>query len=168
MNGLLEILGKVGFDWHMALFSLINFLLIFYILKKLFFEKIVKSIDDRHNKIQEGVENYEKAKTELSMAELNANKLIDEAKKDANKLIEKANLKAKEQAEIQKQKTIADIEKLVSGAKISIEAQKQDMKEEIKRETVDLVIEATQKILGEKIDKKENDKFINDILKTVK
>jgi F0F1-type ATP synthase membrane subunit b/b' len=62
---------------------------------------------------------------------------------------------------------MTDIEKLVAGAKISIEAQKQDMKSEIKKETVELVIEATQKILGEKIDKQKNDKFIGDILKTI-
>lgn len=167
MDALLEILGKIGFDWKMALFSFINFLLIYYLLKKLFFEKMVSSIEERQNKIKEGVENYEKAKTELDMAKTNAERLIDEAKKDANKLIEKANVKAKEQSDLQKQKTIIDIEKLVAGAKISIEAQKQDMKEEIKKETVELVINVTQKILGEKMDKEKNDKFISDILKTI-
>jgi F-type H+-transporting ATPase subunit b len=88
MNALLEILGKIGFDWRMALFSLLNFLIIYYILKKFFFDMIVKSIDERQKKVKEGVENYEKAKTELGMAENNAKKIIDDAKKDANKLIE--------------------------------------------------------------------------------
>lgn len=167
MNVLLEILGKIGFDWRMALFSFINFLMVYYILKKFLFEKIVSSIEERQDKVKEGVENYEKAKTELAMAEKNAQKLIEEAKKDANKLVEKANLKAKEQGDLQKQKTIIDIEKLVAGAKVSIEAQKQDMKEEIKKETINLVIEATEKILSEKIDKEKNDKFVSNILKTI-
>ncbi len=42
------------------------------------------------------------------------------------------------------------------------------MKDEIKKETVELVIEATQKILSEKIDKEKDSKFVDDILKTIK
>jgi F-type H+-transporting ATPase subunit b len=129
MNALLETLGKVGFDWKMALFSFINFLVIYYILKRFFFEKIVSSIDERQNKIKQGVDDYKQAKTELEMAEVNAQKIIDESKKDANKIIEKSNLNIKEQGEIQKQKTVSDIEKLIASAKSNIESQKQDMKD---------------------------------------
>ena len=52
MEYLLETLGKVGFDWRMALFSFINFILVFWLLKKLFFKKILNIIEERQESIK--------------------------------------------------------------------------------------------------------------------
>lgn len=167
MDYILETLGKVGFDWRMGLFSLINFVLVFWILKKLFFKKIVDTIDERQNTIQAGLENFEKSKTELGMATRKSEEIIDSAKKDANSILEKAHEQAKTQGEQMKEKTRQEVESLVVQAKKNIEAQKQEMKEELHTETVQLVIAIAEKILGEKMDGEKDKKYINDILKTL-
>ena len=56
MVNIYEILGKIGFDWQVALASLVNFLIILFVLKKFAFKPIKKLIQERQNKINEGIE----------------------------------------------------------------------------------------------------------------
>lgn len=168
MNYLLEILAKVGFDWRMGLFSFFNFLIVFFLLKKLFFKKIVDTIEERQSNIKKGLENFERSKTEIEAAEQKAHGVIVEAKKEANVILEKANQIAKVENEKMKEKTKEEIKGLIEQAKKNIEIQKQEMKEEINKETVQLIVSVVEKLLEEKIDEKKDANFIKKMLDSVK
>lgn len=162
MEFIIENLGKIGFEWKMALFQLINFLILFAILKKYFFAPIVKTLDERKSLAKESVENFEKSKTELSMAEQKAQGIIDDAKVDANKVIEKSADDARAMTEKMKEKAKSEIELLVTQAKKNIEIDRQEMQEALRAETVDLVIATTKAVLGDKIDSTVDAKLIQD------
>lgn len=167
MNYILETLGKIGFEWHMGLFNLINFLIIYYILKKFAFKPMTKIINERQEKAAESVENFQKAKTEVQMAERKAQEIVDQSKADANKVMERATEEAKQLSDDMKEKAKGEIELLVSQAKKNIEIDKKEMKAEIKKETADVVVVAVEKILSEKMDAKKDKKFIEDIVSTI-
>lgn len=164
MEFIIENLGKIGFEWKMALFNLINFLILFAILKKFFFAPIVKVIDERQLKANEGVENFQKAKTELQMAQQKAQTLIDSGKVEANKIIEKASLTAKDVAEQLKTQAKGDIDLLVAQAKKNIDIDKKEMKEALRKDMVEVVVNVAEKVLSEKIDAKKDEKFIAGII----
>ncbi len=164
MNYILETLGKVGFEWQMGLFNLINFLIIFFILKKFFFASVTKTINERQLKAKEAVENFERAKTELGMATKKSQEIIDGAKVEANKIVEKASDESKAESERNKEKAKKEIEMLVTQAKKNIEIDKKEMKEEISKETANLVVAAVEKIIGEKMDQKKDTKIIEETL----
>ncbi|PIR74383.1 MAG: ATP synthase F0 subunit B [Candidatus Magasanikbacteria bacterium CG10_big_fil_rev_8_21_14_0_10_47_10] len=164
MQFLLDILAKIGFDWHMALFNLINFLIVFWILKRLAFDPVMKIIDERQQKMRDGIDNYQKSKTELQMAERKAQEIIDEAKSEGNKLVERAHDAAKDTAGQMKEKARAEISMLVEQAKKNIEIDRQEMREQLRRDTVALVAEAAEKIIGEKIDTQKDEAYITSII----
>lgn len=164
MDFILETLGKIGFDWRMGLFNFINFLVVFWILKKFAFGPIMKVIDERQVKMKEGLDNYKKSKTELQMAERKAQELIDEAKVSANKVVEKSHDEAKAVADELKVQARKEIDTVVDQAKKGIAAERSEMQEALKKETVGLVILAAEKVLGETVDKEKNKKYINDVL----
>lgn len=168
MDFILENLGKIGFDWKMAFFNLINFLILFAILKKYFFKPIMKNVRDREKEVQDSVDNIQKAKTELMMAERKAQEMIDDAKVEANKVIEKASITAQETAEALKDKAKGEIETLVKQARRNIEIDKKDMKEALRADTAQLVVLAVEKILGEKLTGKKDEALIKDILGKLK
>lgn len=168
MDFILENLGKIGFEWKMALFNLINFLILFWILKKYFFKPIMKNVRDREQEIQDSVDNIQKAKTELQMAERRAQNIIDQAKVDANKVIEKSHDTAKANVEQIKEKAKKEIEMLILQAKRNIEIDKKEMKELLRKETVEFVILAVEKIIGKKLDIEQDDQLIMDILSSQK
>jgi F-type H+-transporting ATPase subunit b len=152
MDFILDTLGKVGFEWKMALFNLINFLIIFLILKVYAFGPLANAIAERKKKAVETVEAHTKAKTELMSAETRAQRIIDEAKVEASKLVEAAHDDASAHAESLKAKAKKEIELLINQAKRNIEIDKEDMKEALRKETIAVVIAATEKILSEKLD----------------
>ncbi|MBU4369492.1 ATP synthase F0 subunit B, partial [Patescibacteria group bacterium] len=55
-----RILGNLGFDWRMALANLVNFLIIFFVLKKYAFKPIKEKLEEREKKIKTGLEDAEK------------------------------------------------------------------------------------------------------------
>ncbi len=168
MDYLLDILGKIGFDWRMGLFNLLNFLFVFWLLKKFAFGPVMKIVHDRQEKEQEAVENFTKAKTELQMAERKAQELIDESKVQANRIVEKSHDDAKALGEQLKDKAKKEIELLILQAKKNIDIDKKEMKETLRRETVELVVMAVEKIMIEKLDDKKDEKMIQDILSSLK
>jgi F-type H+-transporting ATPase subunit b len=168
MEFILENLGKIGFEWKMALFNLVNFLILFALLKKFFFTRIVDTINKRQKMAKDGVENFQKSESELHMAQQKAQTLIDEGKVAANKLIEKASLDAKATADKLKEKATGDIELLVAQAKKNIDIDKKDMQESLRKETVALVAAATAVVLKEVVTEEVDAKFIESKIKEVK
>lgn len=164
---MLDILAKVGFDWHMAVLNLVNFLVIFWILKKFLFAPISKKMAEREQIIRDGIDNATKAGTDLRMAEVKAQELIDTAKAESNKIIEASHEEARALGERMKVKAKEEIELLIAQAKRNIEIDQKEMRDALRKETVELVILSVEKILGERMDKKGDEKFIQDILGSI-
>ncbi|MBT3817052.1 MAG: F0F1 ATP synthase subunit B [Candidatus Magasanikbacteria bacterium] len=168
MDYILDTLGKVGFEWKMGLFNFLNFLVVFLILKKYAFKPITKVIAERQKKAEDTVENFQKAKSELQMAEQKAQTLIDEAKVEANRTIEKSHETAQAQAVDMKEKAKAEIESLIVQAKKNIAIDRLEMQDSLRTETVELVIKVVEKIVGNKLDNATDDAYIKDVLATLK
>jgi F-type H+-transporting ATPase subunit b len=168
MDFILDTLGKIGFDWRMGLFNLINFFIVYLILKKYAFGPIMKIIDERQEKMTQGVQNYEKSKTEIQMAERRAQDIIDEAKSERNKALQLAHVDAQKLATDMKEKAKSEIELLVHQAKRNIEIDKQDMRDALRGETATLALQAAEKIIGENMDSKRNRKLVETYLTDVR
>lgn len=160
MEYILTTLGKVGFEWQMGLFNLINFLIVFLILKHYAFGPIMKAIDERQQKEKQSVENFQRSKTELQMAEKRAQELVDEAKVESNKIAADAHENAKQLSQDMKEKAKGEIEKVVAQAKKNIEIDRNEMREDIRREAAGLVVAATEKVIGEKLDNSKDEALI--------
>jgi F-type H+-transporting ATPase subunit b len=164
MDYILETLGKIGFDWRMGLFNLVNFLIIVWLLKKYAFKPILKIVNDRQKVIQDGLDNATQASTDLKMAEKRAQDIIDTAKVEANKVLEKGSLQAEAHVVKMKDKATKEIELLVTQAKKNIAIERKDMEEELKNHTAKLVVAAVEKIVDERLDDKKDGKLINNAL----
>ncbi len=168
MEKLLEILGKVGFDWRMSLFNLINFLVAFWILKKFAFAPLMKIIQERQKKAQETSENFDKAQTEVSVAKQTAQQIVDESRLMANHLMGEAQNEAKITVELAKNKAKEEAQKVVTEAKNTILAEKEKMTEELKKETVGLISLVTEKVLGENLKAADDAKYVKSIVEKIK
>ncbi|MBT3419156.1 MAG: F0F1 ATP synthase subunit B [Candidatus Magasanikbacteria bacterium] len=168
MQFILDTLGKIGFEWQMALFNLINFLILFWILKRYAFGPVMKVLKQRHKEVSDSVENIQKAKTELQMSQQKSQQLIDEAKVEANGVVEAAHEHAKKLSGTMKEKAKEEIELLISQAKKNIDIDKEEMREDLRKETAQLVVAAVEKVIGEKFDKKKDEAFISKMVSSIK
>lgn len=161
MENLLNILGKVGFDWQVALANLFNFLIIFFILKKYAFGPIGKIIKERQASINEGLASAEKNTKLLENTKKEQEQILLNARAEANNII----LEAKKDAAIKREQLVEDTKKdislMIENNKKHLEIEKTKMLTEAKKEIVTLVIQTTEKVLGKKVD---ND-YSNNVIK---
>ncbi len=163
---MLEILGKIGFDWQVALANLFNFVVIFLILKKFAFKPIFRVINERQQKIDQGLNDAEKAREDLIKAEEIKKQKIDEAKSKANQIIgdaQKSGDKIISQSEIEAEKAKKNI--LKDGQK-ELEEQKKKMEKKVERELSDMILFGVEKVLKENLSKTEKEKIISKSLNT--
>lgn len=161
---LAEVLKNIGFEWRMALANLVNFLIILFILKKFAFEPIKKKLEEREQKIEKGVEDAQRAATELQMAQTSRDKTLMNARLEGDKLITLASDKANKIIEQAKQAADEKQQEMIVKAKKILDEEKQKMLQSVKADVVETVIDATEKMIEQKLDESQDKKIVKDII----
>jgi len=145
----MEAINSLGIDWKLLVAQAINFLLLLIILKKFLYGPIVKILGDRKEKIAKGLKEADKAKQELAQAEQKAKEIITRAISEANEITLSAQKEAKEQA----QKILEDgnrrAQKVIGDAKEQAGLEQEKAVSKAKNELAELIIKATEKIVGQ-------------------
>lgn len=118
MSEILNILGSVGFNWHVALANFFNFLIILFLLNKFVFKKLGNVIDERQLIIEKGLTDASDAERALLSAQSEGEDIITEAKKEKVSILSSAEVEGKALAssitalaEEEKQKMLAALTK---------------------------------------------------------
>ena len=98
MQEILNILGSVGFNWHVALANFFNFLIILFLLNTFFFKKLGRTINERHSVIERGLNQAKDAEKALASADEEKRNIIQSAHKERDSIVSAADATAKELA----------------------------------------------------------------------
>ena len=148
----MELLGNLGINGKLFIAQLINFAILFFVLKKFAFNPLLKVLDERKNKIEKGLKDAEKAGEKLEKISAKEKKVLDKANKKATKILLEAEEKAENNRAEAVKKTEAEIEELMKKAERKIQEKKEQMLQDLKKDVAGLVVQATEKVLNEKID----------------
>ncbi len=142
-------------DLGLLLWTLLAFLIVFFILKKFAWPAIIKGLSDREQNIANSIATAEKIKLEMAQLK-NDNEaflikareeralLLKEAKDTKDKLISEAKEEAKAQAA-----------RIVADAQVTINHQKMAAITDLKNQVGKLVVEVSEKILRRELSNKE-------------
>ena len=122
---------------------------------------ILSVMQEREKKITEGLEAAKKADDSLEEAKLAFDKELNQAKAEAAEILEKANNRASKIVSDASLKAEVEAEKIMASAATNIENETNKAKEELRKQMSDIIIDTTQKILGDEISKEKHE----DILK---
>ena len=153
----------------LIVWTAVTFLLLLFILKKVAWKPILSALDQRENAIRESLEKAEKAKDEAQRI-LNENQTnLSKAEEESKKIIEQGRIYAEKLKDQMLKDSKEQSQKLLGEAAAEIERKKEAAFGELKSQIADLVIQTTEKVLGETVDKnihkKIADKYINEITK---
>lgn len=149
--------------------TLVAFLVVFFILKSKAWPAIMKGLRDRENTITESLATAERVKAEMAQLQSENEQLLAKAReeraqllKDARETKDRIISEAKEQA-----KLVAD--KMITDAQAAINAQKMAALTEVKNQVGKLVIEVSEKVLRKELGNKEaQEKHIAGLVNDVK
>jgi len=91
-----QLFAAFGIDWRLLLIQALNFGLLLVVLSYYLYKPILKIIDERREKIAEGVRTAEAAARRLAEAKEEGDKQIGEAAREAQSLVAQARASAEE------------------------------------------------------------------------
>jgi F-type H+-transporting ATPase subunit b len=101
-----------------------------------------------------------KADDSLEEAKLAFDKELNQAKAEAAEILDKANARASQIVSDAASKAEAEAEKILTSASTTIENETNKAKEELKQQMSDIIIDTTQKILGDEISKERHEEIL--------
>jgi F-type H+-transporting ATPase subunit b len=139
---------QFGFAWPLFLSNIFSFLIVCFLLQKFAYKPVVGMLEERREKIAQGVKNAERIKAELADAEKQKADILAGANADAQRMIEEARASAAALKEQKTQQAIAEAEQIVKQAREAARLEHERMLTELKREVGRLVINTTTKVTG--------------------
>ncbi len=153
-------LGTFGINGTMFIGQLINFAIVLIVLYKWAYKPLVKVMEERTSKIENSLKKAEQIEQDRIAADEKVEEQLAKAREEGRAVIAEAQEKALALAEKSKEKTKEEVEAVVTQAKAQIAADREQMMAELKVEAGKLVADAAEKVLGQKMDSKADEKLI--------
>ena len=139
---------QFGVDWPHLLAQVISFCIVAFLLVRFAYKPVLAMLEERRERIAEGLANAEKIKAELARTEAQRLEVLSQANAQANKLIEEARAAAARVQEQETQKAIAAAEQIMAKAREAAAQDHARMMNELKREVGRLVVQTTATVTG--------------------
>jgi F-type H+-transporting ATPase subunit b len=137
-----------GVDWPHFIAQVISFCIVAALLYFFAYKRVLGILEERRQRIAEGLANAEKSKAELQRTEAARLEVLNQANAQANKLIEEARAAANRVREEETQKAIAAAEQIITKAREAAAAEHTKMLSDLKREVGRLVVQTTATVTG--------------------
>jgi F-type H+-transporting ATPase subunit b len=139
---------KFGLDAPHFFAQVVSFLIVAALLSRFAYKPILSVLEDRRQRIAEGLANAERAKAELARTEAARKNVLDQANDAANQMIEEARTAAARVREQETQKAIAAAEQIMVRAREAAAQEHEQMLAGLKREVGRLVVQTTATVTG--------------------
>jgi F-type H+-transporting ATPase subunit b len=134
-------------SFGLLIWTLLAFLIVFFVLKKFAWKPILSSLNEREKGIADSLESAKRIKAEMAQLKSENEDLMARAREERTAMMKEAKetkdrivAEAKEQAKVEANRIIAD-------AQQAIQAQKMAAITEVKNQVGKLVIEVSEKVL---------------------
>lgn len=157
-------IDALGFNLPALVAQIINFALLLIIFRLLLYKPLLRVLDERKQRIQEGLEASDEAKRRLAETEQEVAKEMDRARQEGQGLITQAQQIS---ARIQEEARVAarsEAEQLLERARGEIQLERDSAIAELRREFADLTITAAERVIKEELDENKHRRLIQEVL----
>ena len=147
-NPIEQIARQFGVDWPHLFAQIISFGIVCALLYFFAYKRVLAMLDERRQRIAEGLADAEKTKAELARTEAQRQDVLERANAQATKLIEEAHAAATRVQERETQKAVAAAEQIVAKAREAAAQEHARMFAELKRQIGRLVVQTTAAVTG--------------------
>ena len=128
------------------------FFAVAWLVMKFIWPPIIAAIEERQQKIAEGLAAADRSQKEMAQAQDRAGEALKEARAKANEIIEQAHQRASQMIDQAKNDAIAEANRQKSLALAEIEASANRAKEDLRKQVSLLAVSGAEKLLRREID----------------
>ena len=152
--------GLIEFTWS-SLMILCNVFILYLILRKFFWEKIKKFMDDRAAAVQDAIDAAEAVNKRADEKMANYSKRIANVEEEGREIIKASKQQADAQAQIIIEEARKQASDIIAKAEKTIELEKSQAMEEMRQEIASIAMLAAEQIVGKEIDNVGQDAIID-------
>jgi F-type H+-transporting ATPase subunit b len=158
-------LGALGVSVQAFVIQIITFALVFFLLKKFAFDRVGAMLEKRRKVIDDGVRLGQKLERQRDKMDQEAAKITREARHEADRIIANANKESREVLREAEKSASRKTDTMIADAEARIHEETQAAKQKLEKEIVSIVSEATEAIVGEKVDPKKDAQIIENVIR---
>ena len=156
-------------SFGLLLWTLLAFLIVFFILKKFAWKPILAALKEREVGIAESLATAEKVRGEMSLLKSENEALLVQAREERAKMIKEAKETSDKMISDAKDKAKLEFERIVADAQAAIQQQRNAALTDVKNQMGKLVIEVSEKVLRRELsNKSEQENYIKELAEAVK
>jgi len=157
-------IDALGFNLPALIAQLINFALLLIIFRLLLYKPLLKILDERKKRIQEGLDASDEAKRRLSQTEQDVAKELEKARQQGQEQIAQAQQIAARIQEEARQGARNEAEQLLARARGEIQLERDSAIAQLRREFAGLTIAAAERVIKEELDPEKHRRLIQEVL----
>lgn len=158
-NSFVRITEEFGLKPSLIVAQGINFILVMIVLWKFAVKPVVTTLDERQQKIADGLQYAEEMKTQLAEAERERAEKIKEAAQDAQRILSEAREQSKEMIEQKTQEAANQAESIIRKASEATELERQKMLSDVRQEVARLVVATSSRVLAKELSDADKQSF---------
>ncbi|HEV2476978.1 MAG TPA: F0F1 ATP synthase subunit B [Candidatus Dormibacteraeota bacterium] len=147
--GVIDINGTV-------IVEILTFLIMLAVLARYVYPQVVRLAEARQRTIADQLSQAEKARAEAEARIKEAQANLDDARKTAQQVIDAANKSGEQLRQDLRQKAEEDARRIAESARQQIESERDKAIRSVRAEVADLVVQATEKVIGEALDERRH------------
>ena len=141
------LIAAFGINWHLLIIQAVNFGLLLAALTYFLYKPVLRIIDERREKVAEGVRTAEAAQRRLEEAKTEGDQMVGDAAKQAEGLVASARASAEEKQGAILKEAQARADSLLTEAKVRAEEEQRRAIAASEREIARAAMLAAEKIL---------------------
>jgi len=149
------------------LIQTIVFVILGWVTMKFIWPPLIRAIDDRRNKIADGLAAAERGYKELQSANGEAQVIISEAREKALKIVDQANRRSGEIIDEARSTAMSEGQRLVSDARQEAALEQTRARDQLRRDVGTLAVAGASRLLQREIDPKAHADLIEQLAREI-
>lgn len=149
--------------WQIVV-SLLNLLIIFFILKRFLFKPVKRILKSRQDAVDEKYAAAEEAKSDAEAKQIQLTERLENAEAEAERIIRDATVSAERRKEKIENEARDNAESIVRQARNEAELEKKKAESEIKEQIVVVSTALTEKLIEREINEEDHHRLIDSVI----
>ena len=156
--------AEIGINIPLLVAFIISFVVLFALLGVFLYKPVLKMLDERSERIKEGMERAEATKQEYEQVKVNVEEQIDKSRQEGQAIIAQASQIAGRLKEEAREEASQEAQAIVDRTRAELERERDKLVDDLRREFVNVAVLAAEKVINETLDKKRHRRLIEEVL----
>jgi F-type H+-transporting ATPase subunit b len=159
-----QAIDALGINLPQLIAQIVNFAILLFVLRLVAYKPILRMLDERKRRINEGLNAAEIARAEAAQAQANIQAQLDVARREGQDIVANAQQIAARIQVDAREESARDREAALQRARAEIQLERDRAIAELRGEFADITVSAAEKVIGQSLDQQAHQRIIDEAL----